>query len=205
MQTSDLFETPDDQEQAILLKNADLILYKKFFSQAQSDHYFTDLLKEIDWQQGRIRVYGKMYDEPRLSAWYGDSGTSYTYSGITRHANVWTDTLSEIKHSIEMVSGVSFNSVLINLYRDGQDSVGWHSDDEPELGKNPFIASVSLGESRVFQLRHKTQKDQKYALNLQSGSLLLMRGETQHFWQHQIPKSQKQLNQRINLTFRNIV
>ena len=205
MLTNDLFEAPKHEPEAISLLDADMLLYRQFFSEKESNIFFQQLLDEIQWQQGRIKVYGKVHDEPRLSAWYGDEGRSYTYSGVTRYAEAWTRTLIAIKHKIEEEVNIGFNSVLINLYRDGRDGVGWHSDDEPGLGKNPVIASVSLGESRVFQLRHKTEKGEKYSLNLTSGSFLLMRGTTQRYWQHQVPKTSKQLSKRINLTFRSII
>jgi alkylated DNA repair dioxygenase AlkB len=139
---------------------------------------------------------------PRLTAWYGDQGKSYTYSGIEQHPEHWNPTLKLIKSKIEQIAQVSFNSVLLNLYRDGKDSVSWHSDDEPELGENPIIASVSFGATRRFSLRNKHSKNHKIDIDLASGSFLLMQGETQHFWQHQIAKTAKEIQPRINLTFR---
>jgi alkylated DNA repair dioxygenase AlkB len=139
---------------------------------------------------------------PRLTAWYGDQGKSYTYSGIEQHPEHWHPTLKLIKSKIEQIAQISFNSVLINLYRNGKDSVSWHSDDEPELGENPIIASVSFGATRRFYLRHKHSKNHKIDIDLASGSFLLMQGETQHFWQHQIAKTAKEIQPRINLTFR---
>ncbi len=141
---------------------------------------------------------------PRLTAWYGDEGKSYTYSGIEQHPDPWTPTLKLIKSKVEEILEVTFNTVLLNLYRDGKDSVSWHSDDELELGENPIIASVSFGAVRRFSLKHKISKDYKIDLDLPNGSLLLMKGETQHFWQHQIAKTSKSVQPRINLTFRMI-
>lgn len=150
-----------------------------------------------------MKLFGKEIDLPRLTAWYGDDGKSYTFSGIPMSPNAWTPVLLFIKERIEKVAEVEFNSVLLNLYRNEKDSISWHSDDEPELGKNPIIASVSFGEVRRFHLRHKLNKSlDKIGINLTLGSLLIMKGSTQQFWQHQILKTSKSLNKRINLTFR---
>lgn len=138
---------------------------------------------------------------PRLQAWYGDNYQAYTYSGLTMKALPWTPELGELRKRIEQHTGFLFNSCLANLYRDGNDTVGWHSDDEPELGVNPTIASLSLGESRDFQLKHKITKE-KLTIPLKTGGLLLMSGETQHYWQHCIPRTKRVKSPRINLTFR---
>lgn len=140
--------------------------------------------------------------QPRLTAWYGDAGKDYSYSGITMQPLAWTDTLMAIKQSADKVAGVSFNSALLNLYRDGKDSMGWHRDNEKELGTNPVIASVSFGAPRRFLLRHYTDKKLVREIVLTHGSLLLMRGETQHYWEHSIPKTAKPAGSRINITFR---
>ena len=183
--------------------DAELILYSSCFSEAESDVIFQNLLTEINWRQDRIKFYGKDINIPRLTAWYGDSGKSYTYSNITMNPIPWTPILLTIKKRVEEIAKISFNSVLINLYRDGKDSMGWHSDDEPELGKDPIIASVSFGGVRKFRLRHRFNKTlAKVELNLTHGSLLMMQGKTQEFWQHQIPKTAKLVMPRINLTFR---
>ena len=149
-------------------------------------------------------MYGKENPVPRLEAWYGDSGKSYAYSGIRMEPNSWTPELQEIKKAIETESEIKFNSVLINYYRDGQDRVAWHSDDEKELGKNPVIGSVSLGAERTFKLRHKHYKtnELKKSIILKNGSFLLMEGTTQHHWMHEIPRTAKPIGPRINLTFR---
>lgn len=148
-------------------------------------------------------MYGKKVDFPRLTAWYGDSDRAYSFSGITLNPNPWTDDLLLIKNKIESLAGTTFNSVLLNLYRNGQDSISWHTDAEEELGRNPIIGSVSLGTPRIFQLRHIVSKE-KIEIELTHGSLLIMRGEMQHFWQHQIPKTAHKIKERINLTFRTI-
>jgi alkylated DNA repair dioxygenase AlkB len=172
------------------------------FNASDSAAFFTELYHAIDWRQDSITVYGQRVPLPRLTAWYGDAGTTYSYSGITMQPQPWTPALWQIKQAIQPLAGVEFNSVLLNLYRDGNDSVGWHSDDEPELGENPVIGSVSFGAERRFQLRHKMNHAWKQEITLNSGSLLLMQGTTQHFWQHQVPKTAKPVSARINLTFR---
>lgn len=184
------------------LPDAKVIFYPKFFSCEESDALFTELQNNINWKQEQIKFYGKMIDLPRLTAWYGDKGKSYTYSGITVEPEEWIQTLLKIKSEIEPVSGVRFNSVLLNLYRGGRDSVSWHSDDEPELGQNPVIGSVSFGETRSFQFKHKHKSELREEIDLTHGSFLLMQGPTQHFWQHQVPKTTKSIGPRINLTFR---
>jgi alkylated DNA repair dioxygenase AlkB len=186
------------------LPDADLVYYPALFNASESAAFFTELAGSIDWQQDSITIYGRRVPLPRLTAWYGDVGTTYSYSGITMQPQPWTPELRQIKQVIEPLAGVEFNSVLLNLYRDGNDSVGWHSDDEPELGENPVIGSVSFGAARRFQLRHNVNRGCKQEIILNPGSFLLMQGATQHFWQHQIPKTAKPVSARINLTFRTI-
>lgn len=156
-------------------------------------------LGKILWHQGEITLFGKRHPIPRLQAWYGDR--PYGYSGLTLPAQPFTPALMAIKTTLEDFCGYAFNGVLLNQYRHGQDSMGWHSDDEPELGQNPAIASLSWGASRKFHLRHKRTRETIH-LTLESGSLLIMAGETQHHWQHQIPKTKKIIGDRINLTWR---
>ncbi|RAQ39616.1 alpha-ketoglutarate-dependent dioxygenase AlkB [Arthrospira sp. O9.13F] len=192
----------DLDKQVIIDTDGLVILYGNFLTLAESDRLFGELYKSINWRQEQIKIFGKIRPIPRLTAWYADEGKSYTYSGIEHHAQPWNPTLKSIKSQVEDIAEVTFNSVLINLYRDGKDSMSWHSDDEPELGKNPIIASVSLGGTRRFSGKHKISKDRKFHIDLTSGSLLLMKGETQHFWQHQIPKTSRVVEPRINLTFR---
>lgn len=190
---------------SIQLADADLKFASVFYSADEADRWFKTLMQETPWRQDPIQVWGKTYLQPRLTAWYGDSGRSYSYSGITMQPLPWTPGLQQIKTALEGASGAQFNSVLINLYRDQQDSVGWHSDNEPELGKNPVIASLSLGATRTFKLKHKTDKQQKpLALNLTHGSLLIMGGSTQECWQHAVDKEGTVKGPRINLTFRTI-
>lgn len=186
----------------ILLQDADLTFYPACFQPEASDALLADLLHSINWQQDHIKIYDRQIPLPRLTAWYGDPGTTYRYSGITMQPQSWTAALTQIKQAIEPLAGIKFNSVLLNLYRDGRDSVAWHSDDEPELGPNPVIGSVSFGATRRFCLRHKFDRSLKQEIALTHGSLLLMRGPTQQFWQHQIPKTNKSVAPRINLTFR---
>lgn len=186
-----------------LMPDGEVAIYRNFFNNVESDQIFQELLSKIKWRQDKMKLYGKEFELPRLTAWYGDDGKSYTFSGIPMNPDAWTPTLLSIKSRIEEVTQAKFNSVLLNLYRSGKDGVSWHSDDEPELGKNPMIASVSFGETRRFQLRHKLDKSlDKVEITLTHGSLLIMKGSTQHFWQHQIPKTAKSLRERTNLTFR---
>lgn len=185
----------------ILPKDGEVLFIDNFFKRSYSDKMFDALSKSIQWGQESINIYGNQHNIPRLTAWYGDSGNPYKYSGISMNPIPWIDDLIDIKEKIKKIDSTEFNSVLLNLYRDGKDSVSWHSDDEDELGVNPVIASVSFGSSRIFKLRHledKTTKD----IELSHGSLLIMRGETQHKWEHQIPKTSKKIGPRINLTFR---
>ncbi len=183
--------------------DGEVIVYPRFFDFSESDRLFEQLNSSLKWRQDLIRVFGREIRIPRLNAWYGDEGKTYTYSGNSMCPQKWTPTLTLIKERIEKEIGLNFNSVLANLYRDGKDSVSWHSDDEPELGINPVIASVSFGETRRFQLRHKSNKElERVEIPLTHGSLLIMKGTTQHYWKHQIPKTAKKIGARINLTFR---
>lgn len=184
------------------LPDADISYFSSFTKKEKADYYFEKFLKEIPWQQDAITVFGKTYDQPRLTALFGNNGKAYSYSNITMHPHQFNKELLEIKKSVEAIAKVNFTTCLLNYYRDGKDSNGWHSDDEKELGKNPVIASVSLGHERFFHLRHKQDKTLKQKLLLEHGSLLLMQGKTQHHWQHQLPKTAKNIGPRINLTFR---
>jgi len=160
--------------------------------------------RELDWSEGEIKIFGKRIKIPRLQAWYGDLGTDYEYSGAAMTPLPWHDELHVLKTKCELRCTSSFNSVLANLYRHGQDSMGMHSDDEAELGLAPIIASVSLGETRNFDFKHKVNGE-KFRLPLEHGSLLIMSGETQKYWQHGIAKTKKQIGPRINFTFRKIM
>ena len=188
--------------EVLVMPDADVRFYRSLFSKEESDRLFAQLHQQTHWKQEFIKLYGKQVAIPRLTAWYGDEGKSYIYSKIEMTPELWTPSLLEIKTKIEVMSGLTFNSVLLNLYRDGKDSVAWHSDDEPELGENPSIGSVSFGAARRFMFKHKQQNDLKQEVELTHGSFLLMQGPTQHFWLHQIPKTTKSLQPRINLTFR---
>jgi alkylated DNA repair dioxygenase AlkB len=191
--------------ESIPMIDADVKFMRGFYRPPLSEQYRNALLEEILWSQETIYLGGRERLQPRLSAWYGDAGNNYTYSGITLRPHPWTDTLLRIKDDIEAATAHRFNSVLINLYRNERDSVGWHSDNEAELGADPVIASLSLGATRIFKFRHKIRKDQKtISLALIDGSLLVMAGATQRFWRHAIDKESEARDQRINLTFRNV-
>lgn len=191
--------------QRILLPDAELHLYPAICSAAQAEQWLDALQNELAWRQDRIRLYGREIPIPRLNAWYGDPGANYRYSGLSLTPNPWTPSLLDIKQQVEQITEQRFNSVLANLYRNGQDSMSWHSDDEPELGPQPLIASLSLGSTRRFMLKHKRDKNlETYKLDLAAGSLLVMLGNTQHFWKHQIPKTKRVIGARVNLTFRQV-
>ena len=188
----------------IKIPDAEVFLYPSLLSYDEADRLFDNLKTSIIWEKHKIKLYGEVHDVPRLTAWYGDPNKSYEYSGIKLKTRLWNAGLLKIREKIETISKTKFNSVLLNLYRSGSDSVLWHSDDEPELGKNPVIGSLSLGEAREFQMKHKYDRDLKKKFLLQHGSFLLMKGKTQHNWLHQIPKRKNLKGERINLTFRTI-
>ena len=200
--TTLLFPENPNKVEEIPIQDGELRLFPQLFLSEESNAYFSKLKKDVTWQQEEIKLYGKKIPLPRLTAWFGDEGKTYMYSGITVEPEPWTPTLSEIKNRIEEVSNVTFNSVLLNYYRNERDSVSWHSDDEPELGKDPIIGSVSFGDVRTFQLKHKTDKSLTISRDLPDGSYLVMTGSTQHHWLHQIPKRTRKIGPRINLTFR---
>jgi alkylated DNA repair dioxygenase AlkB len=191
--------------EALSLPDAEVIFYPDFFPTSEADRLFGELRDTTAWRQDSFKHYGKTVDFPRLTAWYGDDGAVYVYSRIRNEPLRWTSALLQVKRVVEIPSGVVFNGVLLNRYRTGKDSVSWHSDDEPEFGHNPVIASVSFGATRSFQFRHKKNKDLKATIELTHGSLLIMRGGTQENWVHQIPKTSKRVEERINLTFRSIL
>jgi len=189
----------------ISLIDGDARLIADFLTLPQSNAYFAELLDLVDWRQHIIRIRGREVASPRLSAWYGDPDAHYSYSGLSLEPRPWLPVILELKTRIEVVCNAPFNSVLLNLYRDGADSMGWHSDDESELGERPVIASLSLGAIRRFRLRHRRRKElEPVAIDLENGSLLIMEGDTQRFWRHQVPKTRRAAAPRINLTFRNI-
>jgi alkylated DNA repair dioxygenase AlkB len=184
-------------------QNCTATLHRKALPGDASQRLFVTLLEAVRWQQHDVIVYGKKHLQPRLVAWFGDAGTAYTYAGLTLHPSTWTNPILETKAVCEELAGTRFNSVLLNLYRDGNDTVGWHSDDEPELGQNPTIVSVSLGATRRFDLRHKQTKE-TVKVALASGSALVMAGRTQATWSHQVARTKKVMEPRINLTFRHV-
>jgi len=213
----------------IQLPNAELIYIERFFDAKISDRclaYFLEndrlewrttdwkeisadqlaqiRFSHINWRQESIRLYGKSIPLPRLTAWYGDRGRSYTYSGIECHPDEWNRGLLYLKRKIEESAGIAFNSVLLNWYRNGDDHLHWHADDEAELGPNPVIASANFGETRDFLIRRHDDHSMRLKLPLRHGTLLIMRGEMQHHWQHSVPKRKKVTGSRFNLTFRRI-
>ncbi|PSU11819.1 alpha-ketoglutarate-dependent dioxygenase AlkB [Photobacterium gaetbulicola] len=173
-----------------------------FLERSVAEQCFEQLNQELDWQQQKIRMFGREVLQPRLQAWCGDA--VYTYSGLTMQPDPWSPTLQVIRQQLVSLLDVNFNSVLANQYRNGHDYMGWHQDNEPELGEQPVIASVSLGAPRRFVLRHRQTKEKREYL-LTSGSLLVMAGELQHYWQHTVPKTRRPTAARINLTFREIM
>ena len=200
---TDLFgQTIETPNPIITLEDAELLYHPTFYDSVESDRIFKTLLESIEWKQDKIMMYGKELPLPRLSAWYGDNNKPYTYSGITLNPLPWTDELLKIKDRIENEAKVKFSSVLLNRYRDGQDYVGWHTDAEKELGKNPVIGSVNFGATRKFQLRRIDDHKEKFEVELKHGTFLVMQGSTQHFWQHQVPKTATKIGEMLNLTFR---
>ena len=195
-----LFEASETLK--IKLLNAEIDYTPAFFNLEESRELFEAIYHQTNWIEDDIKVYGKLYKQPRLTAFYANNDKAYGYSNISMSPQPFTPVLNAIKLKIEKATEMTFSSCLLNLYRDGQDSNGWHADDEKELGENPVIASLSLGADRLFHLKHKNIKTLKHKLTLQNGSLLLMKGETQHHWLHQIPKTKKLIDKRINLTFR---
>ena len=185
-------------------ENLEIDIYKDIGLGQKTDLWFKYCLRDLNWETGFIKIFGKTHQIPRLQSWYADDGIEYTYSGKKLQRHNWNKTLIEIKQEIERITSIKFNSVLANLYRNGNDSMGLHSDNEKELGINPVIASLSLGESRDIHFKHKNIKT---SINIPqtSGQLIVMYGQTQKYWKHEIKKTKKFKKQRINLTFRNII
>lgn len=192
-------------EENILPMDGEAYFYPDFFPRLQSDLYLKQLKSEVPWKQEPIKIFGKEVMQPRLTAWYGDIDKAYSYSGITMQPHQWTQSLLQIKTAIEAATGHRFTNALLNFYRDGKDSMGWHRDNEKELGPNPVIGSVNFGATRKFQFRHHREKNISRSIDLSHGSFLLMKGATQHHWEHQLPKTNKETAARINLTFRTII
>jgi alkylated DNA repair dioxygenase AlkB len=189
------------------LPDAEVLLDPHFLPPSAAADLFKELLTTIPWRQEPIKLFGKEVMQPRLTAWHGDPNAHYRYSGLSLEPLPWTPALQHLRKEVSTATGADFNSVLLNLYRTGQDSMGWHADNEPELGPEPIIASVSLGATRRFRLRPGvgTFPHAPVGLDLPPGSLLLMRGPTQQRWQHALPKTSRPVEARMNLTFRRIV
>ena len=187
-----------------ILTNADILYFPDFLTSEETEYFYHYLLKTLKWEQYSIKIFGKKIPQPRLTALYAKNLAPYTYSGLTLHPDAYTPELVKLDNKIQEVCSLKSTHCLANLYRDGNDSMGWHSDDEKVLGKNPVIASLSLGAERKFMLKHKNLPQLTKEMLLQSGSLLVMQGETQHFWKHQLPKTKRNHHPRINLTFRKI-
>jgi alkylated DNA repair dioxygenase AlkB len=192
------------EKQEFQLPDAHLIYIPNCFTKPESDRYFKLLRKDTEWQEDDITVFGKTYKQPRLTALYSESSQPYSYSSITMYPKPLSKDMKYIKSTVETISENIFNTVLLNLYRHGNDSNGWHGDNEKELGQNPIIASLTFGEERPFHFKHRTLKDQRHKLILKHGSLLIMKGAMQHHWVHQIAKTKTDIGERINLTFRNL-
>jgi alkylated DNA repair dioxygenase AlkB len=200
----DLFEESAEQKQVLHVEDADLVLWQQVDFGNEND-LLQQFIEETPWRQEQVTVWGKTHLQPRLIAWYGDGAQTYSYSGITLTGLPWTSTLLSIKARVETLCQSQFNSVLVNYYRDHRDGMGLHSDDEPELGPAPVIASVTFGTARPFVLQHRYRRDLgNVKLLLPSSSVLLMQGDTQRYWKHGVPKQTKPSGPRINLTFRQI-
>lgn len=203
MSQTNLFNQNISNPELVKINNGEYIHIPNFYSKIEADFFLDKLLDSIEWKQESMNMYGRQIPFPRLTSWYGDNEKPYSFSGITLQPHSWSKELLKIKIKIENKVKTEFNSVLLNRYRSGNDSISWHTDAEKELGKNPIIASVNFGAERKFQLKHIDTKE-RIDIILKHGSLLIMKGELQHFWKHQIPKTKKEVKERINLTFRTI-
>lgn len=188
----------------LLPYDGEAIYWKSVFSSTLSNNCYTNLMNEINWKHDELTMFGRHIVTKRMVAWYGDQALAYKYSNKTKIAMLWTPGLKLIKEQIELISGHTYNSCLLNLYHNGEEGMGWHSDNEKQLKENGAIASVSFGAPRKFTMKHKATKE-KISLELDSGSLLLMRGSIQKHWLHSLPLSKKIKEARINLTFRTII
>ena len=186
------------------LPGAQLRLARRWLAPEQAQALVPRLLEQVHWEVHRIRLFGRQVASPRLSCWIGDAGATYRYSGTRFEPRPWSPALAGLRGRLQEELGLAFNSVLANRYRDGADAMGWHSDDEPELGPQPLIASLSLGATRRFVLRRRDDHARRLSLELEPGSLLLMAGDTQRHWQHALPRTARPVGERINLTFRRI-
>jgi len=201
IQTGLFSESPEHIDN-LLPRDGVVEIYFSFFNRADSDRLFQKLLATIDWKQDRMKIYGREVKLPRLTAWYGENNADYSYSGIDMKSKPWTKELLEIKNKVESHSKINFTHVLLNRYRSGNDSVSWHRDNEKVLRVNPVIASVSFGAARVFKFRHVNNHNVIRSVELHHGTYVLMTAETQHKWEHAIPKSKSVTGERISLTFR---
>ncbi|WP_041523439.1 alpha-ketoglutarate-dependent dioxygenase AlkB family protein [Gilvimarinus agarilyticus] len=201
-QQPDLFASKEPQ--TLIDEDGTAVLYPQWLSVARRASLFADLQSSLKWEQTHLQMYGKRVPIPRLNAWYGDPSSRYSYSGAYFTPRPWTPALQGLRDDLSTVVGTAFNSVLANLYRTGRDSVAWHSDNEPELGPEPTIASLSLGADRVFVFRHIKSRRQ-VRMTLQDGDLLVMAGQLQRYWQHQLPKVAGLGEARINLTYRRVL
>ena len=202
--TSSLTHAVAEACERLDLPDAEVRLWPAAFAAAEASECFRELRRAIDWRQEGVTVFGRRHAVPRLVAWHGDPGARYTYSGTSHEPLPWTPALERVRRRVQALAGCEFNAVLLNLYRDGRDGMGWHADDEPELGPDPVIASVSLGAARRFCLRRRRRGGLRVDLSLPHGSLLLMSGATQRNWVHAVPKTAAPVGERINLTFRRI-
>ncbi|WP_275544502.1 alpha-ketoglutarate-dependent dioxygenase AlkB family protein [Pseudomonas sp. Marseille-Q0931] len=184
------------------IADAELDYLPSWMDAAVADSWLDALVEQTPWQQPELFIHGRYHRTPRLTAWYGDTEARYRYSGKLHEPMPWTPLLDEIRQRVVRQVGQPLNAVLLNYYRDGQDSMGWHSDAEPELGRDPLIASLNLGGSRRFDLRRVGSTRIEHSLTLEHASLLVMRGPTQHHWQHQVAKTRQACAPRLNLTFR---
>jgi alkylated DNA repair dioxygenase AlkB len=185
----------------ILMRDGTVEYTPSFFARPEAESLFQELLETTPWQKDEVELFGQRRTLSREVAWMGDAGFTYSYSGGSKTASPWTPALVLVKERVERRTALRFNSCLLNLYHDGSEGMGWHSDDEKTLGRNPVIASVSFGAERIFKLKHRKSKEVVSVL-LEQGSLLVMKGETQHHWVHTMPKTKKITTPRINLTFR---
>ena len=199
-----LFESLIDSSENLLPKDGTVNYYGTVFSKEQSDFYFEYLLNEIPWKSDEALIFGKLIETKRKVAWFGDESFEYTYSGRTKRAEKWTPELLELKKKAEELTEETYNSCLLNLYHDGSEGMAYHSDGEKDLQKNGAIASLTFGAERKFSFKHKSTKE-RIDIQLENGSLLVMKDETQSFWLHRLPPSKKIFAPRINLTFRSIV
>ena len=196
--------TPSGDSPNLLTYGGEAFYFGRILSETEAQIHFEKLLEQVAWRQDEVMIFGKKIITKRKMAWYGDENFNYTYSKMTKTALLWTSELLGLKRRVEEVTGLEFNSCLLNLYHSGEEGMSWHADAEAELGKEPAIASMSLGAERKFVLKHRISKE-KVSVQLENGSLFLMKGATQSNWVHSLPKTKKVKESRINLTFRKVL